>query len=421
MSIENVRTRDEVVDFFEGFTQQPDEGDEHARRPPVKTYMLETVPDGQQQPDLDAIFRRQNHLLVPIDPTLSKIVDGNLGRTVGILEKLMPRHPVIYTPERANLMDVWVRKLVDSDPGLDHLWLSGRAFEQLLETVMRITPGHRFGRLVFQYLNAFETENEADSSGAFDSEDDPSDPSGLEAASTEGNDDDGYVPERRATKFAVVDRLDILRVKLTRMREIYSPLHAIQQLRFPARGRGGHDFYAQGKATNRSQSFTDHRQHVTFVLRIYKRATEATETTAWQQVEPTAISEISGGGQMLGAPVVLKFSETLTESVFRRFIQATFRRKNNRFRLWGNPIWLGPSKVHVYALDRHLWQPLFLEITAAKIVAIIPRGTCGNTIHRLVTNVQHHLDPAVAVTVGDRDYGSLLAVSSDIRSVYDDA
>ncbi len=413
MGLEAVQNREEVVDFFEGYSQEPDEDAVPARRkPPVKTYMLETVPDGRPEPDLVTTLQRQGHSLSQIGDGLFKIRDGATRDTVGILEQLMTRHPVIYTPEKADRMDRWVTRLVDADPQLDHLWLSGRAFEQLLETVLKITPGHRFGRIVFQYMNAFETEDDFESRS----------PQGADSGhdETSPQDDDDYVPERRATKFSVVDRLDVLKTKLDLMRKIYSPLHAIHQLRFPARGRGGHDFYAHGKATNRSQSFTDHRQHVQFVLRLYKKATESTEHAAWQRVETSHIANQHGGQDLLGAPVILRFSEKLTTTVFDRFIQATFRRKHNRFRLWGNPIRLGPTKVHVYALDRHLWQPLFLEITAEKIVAIIPKGTCGNTIHRLVTNVQHYLDPAVGVMVGDQSYGSLLAVNAGVRSVYDD-
>jgi len=418
MGLEAVQNREQMVDFFEGYSQEPEEEQASShRKPPVKTYMLETVPDGRPEPDLAAAFQRQGHSLTQIDDGLFKIRDGSTHETVGVLEKLMTRHPVIYTPEKAGVMDRWVKHLVDSDPQLDHLWLSGLAFEQLLVTVLKITPGHRFGRLVFLHMNAFETEDDfAGASGSDSDEEEHLDP----ASQGETTDDDDYVPERRATKFSVVDRLDVLKAKLDKMRAIYSPLHAIDQLRFPARGRGGHDFYAHGKATNRSQSFADHRQHVQFVLRLYKKATETTERAAWQRVETTHLANAHGGPDLLGAPVVLRFSETLTPAVFDRFIQATFRRKRNRFRLWGNPIRLGPTKVHVYALDRHLWQPLFLEITAEKIVAIIPKGTCGNTIHRLVTNVQHYLDPAVAVTVGDQDYGSLLAANAGVRSVYDD-
>src|ERR1022692_3376968 len=131
MGLEAVQNREEMVDFFEGYSQEP-EGEliPSRRKPPVKTYMLETVPDGRPEPDLDAAFRRQGHGLTQIGEGLFKIRDGGTQDTVGVLEKLMTRHPVIYTPEKADVMDKWVRRLVDSDPQLDHLWLSGLAFEQ---------------------------------------------------------------------------------------------------------------------------------------------------------------------------------------------------------------------------------------------------------------------------------------------------
>ena len=84
----------------------------------------------------------------------------------------------------------------------------------------------------------------------------------------------------------------------------------------------------------------------------------------------------------------------------------------NRFRLWGNPIRLGPKKVHVYGVDKHLWQPIFLEITDKHIVAIIPKGTCGNTVHRLVSNIQIYLDPAAEVTLGNKSYREIAKDSS---------
>jgi hypothetical protein len=71
-------------------------------------------------------------------------------------------------------------------------------------------------------------------------------------------------------------------------------------------------------------------------------------------------------------------------------------------------------------LDRHLWQPLFLEITDRQIVVIVPQGTCGNTIHRLVTNVQQFLDPGVEVWVGNQPYSDLIQVGPDVGSIYEE-
>jgi hypothetical protein len=189
-------------------------------------------------------------------------------------------------------------------------------------------------------------------------------------------------------------------------------LYAISQLRFPAGGPGGHDFYYDGKVTNRSGSFSEHRQHIAFVLRIYKRSTVSAEDAVWYGVE----EEPARGGRsakvVMGAPVIFDFSERLSQETFDAFVKGSFQAKS-KFRLWGNPISLGPLKVHVYALDRHLWQPLFFEITDRKMVVIVPKGTCGNTIHRLVTNVQQYLDPRVTVYVGDRNYTELIDASHD--------
>jgi hypothetical protein len=433
MSFDYVKTREQALDVLEGYAEErkKDLDQRRTRRPLVKSYLLETGPHNQAEASLDVIFARAGHELKRIDETLYRIFDHNKGKTVGLLEELIQRHPAIYTVEDTKEMDPWVKRLVNFTPALDHLWLSGRAFEELLQTVIRITPGHRFGRLVFQYQGFFEPEETHPSASyspttenGFEAEDDEAEDEDEIAFTDQNFDDkwdDDYVPERRSTKFSLIDRLNVIKQKLPEMRALYNPLHSISMLRFPARGRGGHDFYYNGKVTNRSDSFSDHRQHLQFVLKIYKHATEVMEQVAWQGIERTDMTTQGEINTLIGAPVRLEFSEPLSESVFNTFIESTFRRKHSKFRLWGNPIILGPRKVHVYGIDRHLWQQIFLEITDRHIVAIIPQGTCGNSVHRLVTNVQRYLDPGVKVWVGDTKYSELIKVRPDIRSVYDES
>jgi hypothetical protein len=116
--------------------------------------------------------------------------------------------------------------------------------------------------------------------------------------------------------------------------------------------------------------------------------------------------------RIVGAPLVVEFSEPLEPRVFDYWVESTFGRQRNRFRLWGHPIRLGPTKVHVYGLDRHLWHPLFLELTARGCVAVIPDRTCGNTVHRLVTNIQRFIDPGARAFLGDQPYTTLVQDSS---------
>jgi hypothetical protein len=205
----------------------------------------------------------------------------------------------------------------------------------------------------------------------------------------------------------MVDRVGTVRSQLSRLQNVYRPLQSIVQLRVPASDRrGGHDFWFNGKVTNRSDSFIDHRQSVEFVLRTYRGVTEQAERALWFDTEGTSGE---GDGLLLrGAPVLLKFSERLSESTFDRWVRSTFGRKSNRFRLSGHPMWLSSTKVHVYGVDQHLWQPVMLELTDRHLYAILPRGTCGNTVHRLVTNVQRFLDPGVSAWIGDRRFEQLI-------------
>ncbi len=406
MTLDNVKTREEAIQALDGYSsERQDElaNDQKTGRPLLKTYMLETVPAHVTEPSVDGLFAAVGVTLTAIDETLFRAFDQREKRVIGLVEKLLPRYPVFYSLEDSYIADRFVKNLVQQNAMLDRLWISGRAFADLFKFILGNTPKHRYGRMVFQYANVYESGEYGDlESGQADSD-----------TSVRIRDDgDQPVVERRSTKTTIVERLSVLEKILPKMRGLYQPLNAIAQLRFPATGRGGHDFFFNGKVTNRSDSFKDHRQHVEFVLGRYKMATELTEKAAWGSLERTSMSTAGEKRELLGAPVYLVFQEALSQSTFKTFIHATFNRMHSRFGLWGDPVWLGQTKVHVYAVDRHIWQPLFLEITEKQLVAIVPEGTCGNTINRLVTNVQQYLDPAVEVWVGDRRYDDLLATRS---------
>ncbi len=419
MNLDQVTTRREAFDLLDGYAELRKEELDHGktRRPLVKSYMLETVPADHREPNLASIFASVGCELRRLDETLDRVYSNKEGKVIGLLERLHPRYPVIYSLEESAKMDRWVRLLVFGTPELDHLWLSGRAFDRLWQAVLHFTPGHRYGRLVFQHDSLFTSRDTWDTEELADEGADVGSDQIMDEAVT---DDEEQIVERRATRFSVVDRLSILQDKLPQMRQLYAPLYSIAQLRFPARGAGGHDLYYNGKVTNRSNSFADHRQHLQYIMKLYRQATTKTEQAAWTSVERTQIPSGPETAILVGSPVILDFSEALSQETFDTFIEATFRRAQGRFRLWGNPIPLGPRKVHVYGLDRHLWQPVFLEITEHHIVAILPRGTCGNTVHRLVTNVQQYLDPAVTATIGGHPYADLIRGEPDPWSMNDE-
>lgn len=109
-----------------------------------------------------------------------------------------------------------------------------------------------------------------------------------------------------------------------------------------------------------------------------------------------------------GVPLIVRFDEALSQATFKNWISKAFR-KHNAFQLWGEPIQLGPTKVHVYGADRHLWQPINVEMTDKHLVAILPKGTCGNTFHRLVANLQRYISPKIEAWIGSRPFESFLS------------
>ncbi len=394
-------SRRDFFDYLDGYSvRTADElHEQRTTRGLVKTYMLETVRNGEPSLPIEAVFERASLALRPVEGDgLFTVTDPEKGGIVALLELLDDRHPVLYTLLRVQESEPWVRDLVYSSPWLDRLWLSARLFGELWRFVQQSASPRRFTRMTFEYEGFYEADE------APSEEEEIEDGVGEPTATEEQ--DEGQIVERRSSRFTMVDRVETIRQKLPDLQSTYRPLYSITQLRVPGAVRGGHDFYFDGRATNRSDSFTDHRQNVRFVLQTYRQVTEAAEDRLWVSSEQAGAAE--GGFNLKGAPVYLQFSEPLDQPTFERWISTTFGRKRNRFRLSGRPLRLGPGKVHVYGLDRHLWQPLLIEATKKHVIAVLPKGTCGNTIHRLVTNIQRFLDPAVDAWVGDERFDSLV-------------
>ena len=137
-----------------------------------------------------------------------------------------------------------------------------------------------------------------------------------------------------------------------------------------------------------------------------------TEEQLWYAGKKPSTTGITDFPKIAGSPLYVKFETALNEATFRHWIVSTFNRSQNKFRLWGNPIWLGNTKVHVYGIDKHLWQPLTMEITNKHFLAVVPEGSCGNLVHRLITNVQRYIDPGAEAYIGDREYKNIVDESS---------
>ena len=396
-----LQSREEYVDHLEGFTlptvDELKEG--KLSRKLIKSYMLETARHDHDVPELASVFpdRVRLHRL---DDTLYRVEDAShAGKVVGLLESLQDRHPVFYTTMAADESNKWVRQVVDQNPWLDRLWLSSPILFELWQYVKRNTPDHRYVRLGFEHEAWYETSTDYhDSDSNADHED---------SDSSDDEDTALGLIERRRSKVALTERLGILQEKLQQLIDLYDPLHSLVQLQIPSGGHGGHVFYHDGRSTNRSDSFVEHRATIELVLKLYRTVTENAESHLW--VDTTEVGE--NGFIINGAPVTIRFREPLSEATFNRFIDLGLQRRTSRFRIGGYATRRGPTKVHLAAIDRHLWQPFLMEATSNQLLGVLPSGTCGNTIHRLVTNVQRYLSPNIDVWLGNQLYTETVADS----------
>lgn len=392
----DLRSRADYIEYLESESAGAEPTEPRPRKNLVKSYVVETVRDGARGLNAAEIFAKSAGLqLRELDEGSLYTFTGSDG-VVALMEGAESRFPVIHSTRQAATIDKVVKGAVLSSPWLDHIWLSGPFFDTLWDWTRQTADPNRLAKLKFSYRARFEPlEPRADGSDE-------------DADALEGDalpDEDEAIHEVRHSQFEVADRVGVLAQRLEGIRRLYGPLRSTVRLRIPSGTRGGHEVYDFGKITNRSISFSEQQKIVRYVVDLYRRVTEDAEGRLWYSADE---DEHGGGAVLSGRPVFLAFQEELELSTLRLWAERTFGNKRNVFRLGGDPMWSGRTRLHVYGIDRHLWQPISLEVTQDHLLAVLPQGTCGNTINRLITNVQQYLSPAVRAWIGDTPYEDLL-------------
>ena len=355
----------------------------------LKTYMLETVRNEYRHRSIHESFPEEISLEV-LDESLFRVRDNikHGGRVVGLLEMLDDRYPVFYTTMQSIYSDRWIRQNVDKAPWLDRIWLSSQILSDIWEHVRTVHHPNRSIRLSFEHEAKYEPSNELfalDIDNEFYDKEDTASP---------------IIDERIKSKLHLNEKIGVLNDVLPKLIKSYDPLNSLIQLQIPARGKGGHLLNYDGKVTNRSSSFIEHRASISGIIKSYGRVTSRAEERLWLKTSPVGDS----GFRFDGAPVLIQFDEKLSEETFERLISRGLQYRNSKLRIGGYIHRRGKTKIHMSAIDRHLWQPFIMEVTANHILALLPEGTCGNSIHRLVTNVQRYIAPKIRVWLGEQPY-----------------
>ncbi len=386
-------SKEQVFDFLDDYAYQRKEEIDRRQlgkdQGLIKSYLLETMPGNPERGtgmDLPVVLRGTGWQIVPIEDTaLYQVYDGE--GELGFLEPLSSRHLALHSISETRRADKAVRNTVLATSQLDFAWLSSSYFQVLWQHLILPQMPKRFIKLRFEHEARFEADS-------WD---------GRREKSLE------EPMERRASSLTITERSHKVAQFLPDLQRVHPPFRVIKMLRIPApEVRGGYDLWSWGKMTYRAPSFRDGRAQMLSIARLYERTTQVIEQLLWFQVERIKGKEGSEGMTLRGAPVTFTFTPPLSITAFRNFVTTTFERGQGPLRLWGNPIWRGDKKVHIYGMDLHLWRRIYLEITPRQMRVILPRGTCGNTVHRLVVNVLRYLTPTAQVFIGEAEYERLI-------------
>ena len=133
--------------------------------------------------------------------------------------------------------------------------------------------------------------------------------------------------------------------------------------------------------------------HLMFVQQIVSRYSSFVKLCEDAAISFTGFNadQEDGGGRVTGAPLVIRFSREIED--LASFTAALFSSRQP-FRLWGVPE-VGEDSVEVTAVDLHVGQVLPIDIGKNWLRVQLREGSCGNTVARLITNLQHTFDGAL--------------------------
>ncbi|MGA2514318.1 MAG: hypothetical protein ABSG37_11985 [Candidatus Limnocylindrales bacterium] len=141
----------------------------------------------------------------------------------------------------------------------------------------------------------------------------------------------------------------------------------------------------RGSFSSRGDSFDLHLSFVSAALGDYAKAVRAVEQTygiAWEVTE-------GRGMDLTGGVIEIQFERPIAN--MEQFLSGLFSCRDP-FRLWAVPRPVTEDFVEAEAVDLHIGQRFRMDITRRGLRVYLGRENCGNTLFRLLANLQHRYD-----------------------------
>ncbi len=149
------------------------------------------------------------------------------------------------------------------------------------------------------------------------------------------------------------------------------------------------DIKFNGKITARGTSFQSHISLISKIYDLYAKQVQKLETEYALQ-----FSNDNNKLTIQGSPIIFSFDNEIGD--MEVFLKSIFS-CGSPFYLWGMPVQISSNYYRVQAFDMHIGSLLRFEVTPNFFRLYLLDGTCGNSVLRLYTNLQHYYDSLVRV------------------------
>jgi hypothetical protein len=148
----------------------------------------------------------------------------------------------------------------------------------------------------------------------------------------------------------------------------------------------------RGRFKAAGNSFNLHIQTVSRFLHSYRSF--VTEIESFARIHSRGPGQ--GGGVLEGDPLVLEFPRPLRD--FRGFVKELVSCRAP-LKIWGIVDEVRKDFVQIEAADLHTGSRLRLDVSPAYMRFYLGPHACGNTVARLLRNLQSHIDSTIRLEI----------------------
>lgn len=378
MDVYEVQTREDLAQYLSAslpgdYTQPVGEGEVRNVATHVKSYLMEAHTDGQL-PIQERLTRAFLEVARLEDSSLLRVSRDNVFFFVDAGD---PRFLVLHSTAPIKETDALFLKLTEPDMlGFDHAWL----------------PGPFLNRNVRGALTGFKFRYETSVAG-------------VEVRRIDSSTGEILEP-RQAARFSMSvadDQYAAQEYRNLIAADVFEGRKALEQVQFRAIDLDEpsdvivNSIYSKGKLVGKGTSIAGHLFTVASLLDGYRNVIRSIE-------QEFAIGWVPAGGGLVhnGEPFVFRFPNDVAIVDLASFVESVFS-SSLPFRLFGIPHRASDDRIDVEAIDLHTGDPLSFEIGRDWMRVFLPRGSCGNIIARLYTNLLHAMSAEIALTVGGID------------------